>query len=81
MHGQVATDSGTVSQFEEIIGCTPPMKAIFAILTQVAKTDATVLLQGDSGTGKELAARNLEISRPVIHDLLKKHEVTARTFR
>lgn len=63
-HGQVTTDSGAVSQFEELIGGTPPMKAIFAILTQVARTDVTVLLQGDSGTGKELAARAIVARSP-----------------
>src|SRR3989442_5696797 len=33
------------------------MREVFDTLTQVAKTDATVLLQGESGTGQELAAR------------------------
>ncbi|MBL0176724.1 MAG: sigma-54-dependent Fis family transcriptional regulator [Ignavibacteria bacterium] len=40
-----------------IIGSTPPMKQIFKHIGQVSNSRITVLLQGDSGTGKELIAR------------------------
>ncbi len=46
-------------RFGEIIGASPPMKAIFKTITQVAPLDCNVLLQGESGTGKELIARAL----------------------
>ncbi len=42
---------------ENIIGESPAMKEIFEIVQQVAPTRATVLLGGDSGTGKELVAK------------------------
>ena len=43
--------------FEEIIGTSPRLNEVFEVIEQVAPTDATVLIQGETGTGKELAAR------------------------
>src|SRR5213594_3191437 len=45
--------------FEGITGRHPSMQAIFEIIRRVAPTDATVLITGDSGTGKELVAAAL----------------------
>jgi two-component system response regulator HydG len=44
-------------QFEEIIGKSDAMQAIFDLIKRVAKTDATVLITGKTGTGKELVAK------------------------
>jgi DNA-binding NtrC family response regulator len=52
----------STDRFGEIIGSSPPMLAIFKIITQVAPLDCSVLLQGESGTGKELIARALHTS-------------------
>ncbi len=41
----------------EMIGSTPAMVAIYKTVSQVAPTDATVLIDGETGTGKELVAR------------------------
>lgn len=43
--------------FEEIIGTSPKLQQVFEIIETVAPTDATVLIQGETGTGKELVAR------------------------
>jgi len=45
--------------FEAIIGSHPKMMEILKLVSQVANTDAIVLIQGESGTGKELIARAL----------------------
>ena len=45
--------------FGEIIGHSRAMTSIFAVIEQIADTDATVLITGESGTGKELIARAL----------------------
>ena len=43
--------------FGEIIGTSPAMQSVFKSIGQVAPTDATVLIMGETGTGKELVAR------------------------
>lgn len=43
--------------FEEIIGTSPPMRRVLALIEQVAGTDTTVLISGETGVGKELVAR------------------------
>jgi len=45
--------------FDQIVGNSPPMLALFRTMRQVAPTDVTVLIAGESGTGKELVARAL----------------------
>ncbi|MFQ5950080.1 MAG: sigma 54-interacting transcriptional regulator, partial [Nitrospiria bacterium] len=39
---------------DELIGCSPVMKAVLGELARVSRSRATVLLRGESGTGKEL---------------------------
>jgi formate hydrogenlyase transcriptional activator len=48
---------GVKSNFEEIIGASPVMIRVLAQVEVVAPTDATVLVLGETGTGKELIAR------------------------
>jgi len=43
--------------FDDIIGISPPMQSVYRIVSNVARTDATVFITGESGTGKELVAR------------------------
>jgi Nif-specific regulatory protein len=44
-------------QFSNIIGSSPPMLEVFRTIEQVARTRATVLLSGETGTGKEMIAK------------------------
>jgi len=45
--------------YPNIIGDHPKMREIFEIINKVANTDATVLIQGESGTGKDLIAKTI----------------------
>jgi PAS domain S-box-containing protein len=45
------------SMFEEIVGASPALKAVLVHVSKVAPTDSTVLISGETGTGKELIAR------------------------
>jgi DNA-binding NtrC family response regulator len=46
-----------VSMFEEIVGDSPALRSVLARVAKVAPTDSTVLITGETGTGKELIAR------------------------
>jgi transcriptional regulator of acetoin/glycerol metabolism len=45
------------SMFEEIVGTSAPLRAALAQVSRVGPTDSTVLITGETGTGKELIAR------------------------
>jgi PAS domain S-box-containing protein len=45
------------SMLEEIVGASKPLKAVLSRIAQVGPTDSTVLITGETGTGKELFAR------------------------
>jgi Nif-specific regulatory protein len=49
-------------EYSGIIGKSKPMQEIFSIIRKVADLDSTVLIQGDTGTGKELIARALHFN-------------------
>jgi len=56
--------------FEQIVGNSPPLKRVLQLVETVASADSTVLLLGETGTGKELIAR-------AIHDRSRRKD---RTF-
>lgn len=53
--------------FEGLIGNSPQMHAILDRLKQIAPTDARVLIQGETGTGKELVAKAIHVNSPRRH--------------
>ncbi len=80
MLGEAALDVATVLREREepspnrrgyagIIGGSPPMLEMYALLDKVAPSDTTVLIQGENGTGKELVAR-------AIHDRSERRDHT-----
>ena len=50
-------DLDRASMFEEIVGSSPALQRVLAQVAKVAHSDATVLILGETGTGKELVAR------------------------
>jgi DNA-binding NtrC family response regulator len=46
-----------ITRFDDIIGQSPAMEKIFDLIPEVAKSDASILLTGETGTGKELVAK------------------------
>ena len=48
-----------LNNFGEIVGDSEPLRRVFDDINQVSKTDSTVLILGETGTGKELVARAL----------------------
>ena len=47
----------SASMFEEVVGASPALQSVLARVAKVAPTDSTVLITGETGTGKELIAR------------------------
>ena len=52
------------SMFEEIVGTSPALRAVLARVAKVAASDSTVLITGETGTGKELIARAIHKRSP-----------------
>lgn len=50
--------------FGDMVSRSKPMQDIFAILNQVAESDSTVLIEGETGTGKEVMARTIHNQSP-----------------
>lgn len=52
------------SMFEEVVGASRALKTVLLAVSKVAPTDSTVLLTGETGTGKELIARAIHKKSP-----------------
>jgi len=50
--------------FEEVVGHSPALRSVLSAVSKVAPTDSTVLLTGETGTGKELIARAIHKKSP-----------------
>ncbi|PEN14763.1 sigma-54-dependent Fis family transcriptional regulator [Longibacter salinarum] len=55
------------TEFNDIVGKSEPMQQVFQEIRSVASVDATVLIHGETGTGKELVSR-------AIHDASSRHD-------
>ena len=51
-------------RFGDVIGASAEMRRLYGILEKVAPTDSSVLIQGETGTGKELVARGIHDASP-----------------
>jgi two-component system response regulator HupR/HoxA len=57
-------EAGRRYRFDQVIGQAPAMQRLFDLLERVADTTATVLLTGETGTGKDLVARAIHYQGP-----------------
>jgi two-component system response regulator GlrR len=61
---QVEVPVSSQTSFGTLVGCSPALRAVFALLERAAATPATVLLEGETGTGKEAAAESIHRRSP-----------------
>jgi two-component system response regulator HupR/HoxA len=54
---QLSGELGTRYGFDQMIGKSGPMQALYRLLERVSDSDSTILVQGENGTGKELIAK------------------------
>ena len=52
------------SIYEEIVGSSPSLQKVLSAIDKVARTDSTVLVTGETGTGKELVAHAIHRRSP-----------------
>jgi PAS domain S-box-containing protein len=55
---------GQTSMFEEIVGSSAPLRRVLVLVAKVASADTSVLITGETGTGKELIARAIHKRSP-----------------
>jgi DNA-binding NtrC family response regulator len=60
--GMLSSDAHGAFDFGNIVGDSPALKDVLARVEQVASTTSTVLLRGETGTGKEMVARAIHIN-------------------
>jgi formate hydrogenlyase transcriptional activator len=53
-----------ISMFEEIVGTSPALQAVLTRVAKVAPTESTIIISGETGTGKELIARAIHKRSP-----------------
>lgn len=62
------------ARFEDMVGTSAPMKSVYRMIRQAAATDIPVLLTGETGTGKDLAAQAIhQLSQRADHVFLPVH--------
>jgi len=65
--GSLRGELRKLGRFGNLVGASAPMQKVYDLIAKVAPTDATALLLGETGTGKELAAQT-------IHSLSRRHK-------
>ncbi|WP_310391322.1 sigma 54-interacting transcriptional regulator [Hymenobacter sp.] len=62
----------TIYNFSEIIGSGPEMEKVYRLMSRVSESNSTVLILGETGTGKELIARAIHQASPRKNKLMVK---------
>lgn len=55
---------GSRYKYDNMIGKSKPMQALYSLLDKIKTADSTVLIQGENGTGKELIAKSIHYNSP-----------------
>src|SRR5919204_1261665 len=61
---QLRLSAAQLTDFVSVVGTDAKMRAVYSFASKVASTDATVLITGETGTGKELLARSIHHTSP-----------------
>ncbi|MBB6612497.1 sigma-54-dependent Fis family transcriptional regulator [Pontibacter sp. Tf4] len=72
-----STTENSTFHYGEFIGVSPAMQRVYQTIDKVAATDANVLILGENGTGKEVAARALHQQSKRIHGAFEKVDLGA----
>ncbi len=59
---RLRTELETTYSFSGMVGASPKMQQVYALMQQAAESDITVLIRGESGTGKELVAKSFHFN-------------------
>jgi two-component system response regulator AtoC len=57
--GSLRTELRRMGRFGALIGTSPPMQKVYDLIARVARTEASILLTGETGTGKEVVAQTI----------------------
>jgi DNA-binding NtrC family response regulator len=60
--GKQRVDVGYADRFHDLVGSTPRMRRVFGVLEKVARTPLSILILGETGTGKEVVARSVHLA-------------------
>jgi len=64
LRDQIAHELAPDARFGELLGASPVMRRLYPVLERCARSDVTVLLHGETGTGKELIAEAIHLASP-----------------
>jgi transcriptional regulator of aromatic amino acid metabolism len=67
--------------FEEIVGTSPPLQTVLSRIAKVAPTDSTILITGETGTGKELVAQRHSQTFPALLTPVRECELCSNPAR